>query len=187
MLTFTLPKALAALLAIALLTIPVGIAFADEGIPPTPAPTSDVEGPMSVNCDKMNSEGLKAAQQLGLCLSTGDGMTPDYAEKVGNCGISWMSISNPASGEAQFDFGASSTLGPIAMVSWNVNWVNWSTSNTGAFAGFDFWASSTWYQSRRTITGAGLVTASLTGEATLWNSILCTIGPVTDSRYINWW
>lgn len=188
----TRKRAFALLLAVALLMSPVRATFADNSTPPLPA-YSRVR--MVVLCDKLSGSVLEEAIRRNLCPPVNsdtplggilNGVAPDD-RRYGDCGWSELYIddADPNPGEAVFIMAVSSSQGAIVQINWRVDWVNWSTRNTGGFGRTDYPFSGYWSRVEYRTTGAGDVTATLSGIITLWWSGMCGILNPADDAYID--
>lgn len=129
--------------------------------------------PMTVECDKLSGKVLAEARKRNLCPSPGaGGITPDNIVP-GNCGTAYLFASNMGAGIAQFNMGAASTQGAIVIVSYNTSWTNWNNRRIGTVSGTDYLFSSVWTRTRLASTGAGYVTAVMSGQATLYWGLIC--------------
>jgi hypothetical protein len=178
-------KAFGFLLAIALLVTQVGLALADDGIPPS---SISVQVPMTLDCKGLSGSALVYAQEHKLCdfgkgVTTQGGVSPDNVVP-GNCGTSWLFLQDLGAGIAGFNMSATSTLGPIVNATYNTSWVNWSTLRTGNVTGSDWPFSTTWSRFGVDSTGAGDVTAVMSGGVTLVWGGYCTFNFPSDGRRI---
>jgi hypothetical protein len=77
-------------------------------------------------------------------------------------------------GIAQFNMGAASSRGAMVIVSYSTSWVNWSNGRSGVVSGTNYPFSSVWTRTRVASTGAGYVTATMSGQATLSWGLICS-------------
>jgi len=172
-------RALLILIIVALLFSSVSVAKAgalESNLKVYPQQTSTtISVPMTVECDKLSGKVLAEARKRNLCpSSSAGGVTPENIV-VGNCGTAYLFASNMGGGIAQFNMGAASTQGAIVAVSYNTNWVNWNNNHTGSVSGTDYLFSTTWARTRLASTGAGYVTATMSGQATLYWGLICSL------------
>lgn len=168
-----------------LLFTQMGVVFADENTPsfPTVSDITTQTVPMTLNCDALTGSAQKYADEHNLCPS-GKEVTPEDT-RYGDCGSSTLWISNLGSGNARFHMSATSTRGAMTIVSYNTNWVNWSTGGSGNVFGTDYPFSSSWSRTRDAYTGSGDVTATMSGQATLWWGGTCSFLLPSDDEYIS--
>jgi hypothetical protein len=169
----------------ALLLIQMGVALADDNIPSSlPAPVLTTQTvPMTLNCDDLVGPAQEYAEEHNLCPS-GESVTPEDT-RYGDCGSSTLWISNLGSGNARFHMSATSTQGAMTIVAYNTNWINWSTGGSGNVFGTDYPLSSSWSRIRDAHTGSGFVTATMSGQVTLWWGGTCSFLFPSDDEYIS--
>jgi hypothetical protein len=141
------------------------------------------EVPMVLDCDSLTGAAKKYAEEHNYCPSDRGGVSPDNIV-VGDCGSSWLFVTNLGAGQAAFDMGAASTVGAIAYASYNTGWINWDTSVSGSVSGFDFPYNTNWYRTRVVHTEPGYVYASMHGGVTLTWGGTCTFLNPNDSNFI---
>jgi hypothetical protein len=143
-----------------------------------------------VNCGKLNETQTEYVRTHGRCppdVRANRGIITPDGLVGGSCGSSWIYISNPPGhGTAKFDFGVSSTAGPIASYNWTIYWAN---NNTGAQGNVP-WSGLAYSQTTVTgswtsTTGAGLIDARLTGNIILTNGNVCTLLNPSDSYTVD--
>jgi len=130
--------------------------------------------PMTVACDKLAGKVLVEARKRNLCPSSNSGGISPRNIVPGNCGTTYLFASNMGGGVAKFDMGAASTQGAIASASYNTSWYNWNNYRSGAVSGTNYPLSSVWAKTRVASTGAGYVTAVMTGQVVLVWGAICT-------------
>jgi hypothetical protein len=142
--------------------------------------------PMTVECGKLSAKVLAEAKKRNLCPSPNSGEIVPYNIVTGNCGTAYLFASNMGAGIVQFNMGAASTQGPIATVSYSTNWINWTNGRGGNVSGIDYPLKSTWTRTRIASTGAGYVTATMSGQVTLvWGLICGLMNPSTTVSVTN--
>ncbi len=167
-----------------LLFTQMGVAFADEDRPLLP-PTRVVRTqtvPMTLNCGALEGSAQEYAEEHNLCSSAQNPVPLDT--RTGDCGSSTLYLSNLGSGKARFHMEATSTQGAMVIVSYNTRWVNWWTSGSGNVYGTDYPFSSHWVRNKDATTSAGWVTATMTGEVTLWWGGTCSFLFPSDDEII---
>ncbi len=73
----------------------------------------------------------------------------------------------------------------MTRVTYSTSWVNWTTSGSGTKSGTSYPYNLTWSKTRDANTGAGYVTASMNGIATLWWGGTCVFLPTNDGENIS--
>ncbi len=163
-------------LVIALFVTQQGVALGD-------GPESRTEAPMVLQCDQLTGKALKYAKEHNLCPSK-QGGGERYGEAVGDCGLSWIDISDIGGGWARFQYGVNSSQGAIAKIDYIVSWNNWDTGGGANFGGTEWVWGNPWSASRDQKTNAGFVTGTLGGTVTLWWGGTCAILNPTDEERI---
>lgn len=149
-----------------------------------PSNARHVRATMTLDCKDMTKTVRTYADSHGYCRAAGV-MQPDNSVS-GNCGSSDIYIWNNGGGYAGMYFGVSSSWGTIMLLSYGVNWHNWSYGEVGKF-GDNVWPWSTyWDRSTEAYTSAGYVTALFQGVATLTWGGQCTILNPTDGTQVYW-
>lgn len=183
------------LIAVALL-ISTPVSHAQDPVPTTPtspaqapdeptAPEGAVVVPMVAACDEISGDVLQTAIDLDLCPDPNADVSPmGYA--YGDCGVTWVFISDVGLGVADFEIGASSSIGTMAELDYSLSWTNWHTSTTGGKSGLVFPFSTSWNKSFAEYTAAGYVSASMSGHTIHTNGIPCTFNIPTASAGITW-
>lgn len=136
--------------------------------------------PMYLDCGSLKGSALQYAKKHNYCSSNQPSQGLPSPENIvwGDCGYSYLWIDDIGVGQARFRMGAESTLGAMASVSYSTSWYNWDTSASGVRSGTDYPLSSIWTRSRTATTGAGYVTAVMTGTVTLiWGGTCYFNGP----------
>ncbi|HWE88779.1 MAG TPA: hypothetical protein VG317_04880 [Pseudonocardiaceae bacterium] len=105
----------------------------------------------------------------------------------GDCGESYIYIDDLGGGTAEFNTGAESYLGPIAYGSATVGWSN---ADTGANNTFNLPVTanngaSAWDAFTDDNTGAGTVSADLSGDVVIDSGTVCTIDYPTDTEGVS--
>lgn len=169
-----------------LLITQTGAALASDDILPL-SPVRHVTTqtvPMTLDCATLVGSAEQYAKEHGLCLSEGEGNITPQDTKKGDCGESTLYVWNLGSGNARFYMSAISYQGAMTIVSYNTNWVNWSATVTGNVFGNDYPLSSSWSRTRDDHTGAGYVTAVMSGQVTLWWGGTCSFLLPSDNEEI---
>jgi hypothetical protein len=143
--------------------------------------TTVITVPMTVECDKLSGKVLAEARKRNLCPSSSSGGISPHNIVPGNCGTAYLFASNMGAGIAQFNMGAASTQGAMVIVSYSTSWVNWSSGSSGVVSGTNYPFSSVWTRTRVASTGAGYVTATMSGQATLSWGLICGFMYPSDS------
>lgn len=163
------------LLASLVLITGANTSFAEEPIDEFP-----VKGEMALECAKMNVKVLEYAQSQGWCLNATE------STSIGDCGTVFLDVTDdPSSSQiAQFNMYIWSSKGPMAIVNYNVSWLNYSTSIGNSFGGSEWPWSSNWGKLTADETGNGYVVGQLTGVVTLIWGGTCAIIPTIDGGNI---
>jgi len=162
----------------------IGVAYADDNLPSKPdlPIITSYTMPMMLDCHNLTESAQEYADEHNLCPKGGR-VTPQDT-RYGDCGSSTLWVSNLGSGNARFHMSAASSLGTMTNVIYNTNWVNWSTSGSGKVSGSDWPYNITWSRNKDAHTGAGYVSATMTGYVTLWWGGMCTFLPTSDGENI---
>jgi hypothetical protein len=148
-------------------------------------PGSDAElvrAPLTLNCADMTSSAREYAVANRLCTADGRPVEKPgtFGVVTGNCGSSWMWISNANGGNARFVYGYASSQGTVIAHVLRVSWYNWATGGANGWTDAAGRLSSSYESNQVRFTGAGYVTAGLSGFVTLWWGGTCTLLNPTD-------
>jgi hypothetical protein len=138
-------------------------------------PVTVVRVPMTLDCAKLAGSAASYAHEHGYCTSKQHGITPDNAV-VGDCGTSFIYLTNGGGGDGRFAYGFASSQGEVVYRGLTVTWVNWSRTNYGgSFPDNSFMASPNYSTLRVDYTASGYVTTNLSGYVVLWWGGTCDL------------
>ncbi len=132
-----------------------GAAYASS-IPHSVSATKIAVG-LIVDCPKLSPTVLKKAQTAGLCSkggTTSHNTVNPHNTVSGSCGTSWLSlIDNYNNGYPSINIGASSSLGYMVYISWQVTWYNFASNHGGGYSGSQGYFGDTWSNTTTAHTG----------------------------------
>ncbi len=153
----------------------------------TSTPVNAVKSRMVIEC-KLPSVVRPTPGSSLASLCNSEGVKP-LNVVYGPCGDSYMYVVNMNTGdEADFDSGGYSSLGPIVYGSTEIGWVNHHTGAKGTIPDGAVplpQDPEAWENQVYKITGAGSVSADLSGNVELANGDVCAILNPTDTENIS--
>lgn len=133
---------------------------------------------MALNCVNMTDQARAYAVEHQLC--TADGRIGAAGAVEGWCGTSYIWLYNLNGGRMNVSYGYLSTQGAVVVHSLRVSWYNWATGGSSGWSDIAGRFSSQYDAISRQFTGAGWVTAGLSGFVTLVWGGSCDILNPTD-------
>ncbi|MFI9386120.1 hypothetical protein [Kutzneria sp. NPDC052558] len=128
---------------------------------------------LTLDCAHMTAQAHDYAVDHGLCTRSG-GITPQGVV-TGDCGDSYIWVTNRGGGTANISYGFDSSLGTVVYRGLHVSWYNWGTGGASGWDDSGFMFSSSYGTNSNIRTGAGWVTAGLTGYVELVWGGECTL------------
>lgn len=162
-----------------------GTGFPTGQLAPEDPPPGAIELDMSLDCAALDGDAAAYATKNGLCPG-GTGVAVPENTRWGNCGASWIYVSNRRSGNAYVWWGFLSTLGTVVYRNLNAHWANYSRGTAGGFLDKNYMFSSSYTNDRVFKTAAGEVAVALSGSVRLVWGGSCTILIPTASATITW-
>ncbi|GAA0912672.1 hypothetical protein [Virgisporangium aurantiacum] len=134
---------------------------------------------MALNCVDMTDQARAYAVEHQLCTADGTIGTAGVVE--GPCGTSWLWLYNINGGRMNVLYGYHSVQGAVLAHSLRVSWYNRGTGGSGGWSDVAGRPYSTYEAVSTQVTGAGYVTAGLSGFVTLVWGGNCDILNPTDA------
>jgi hypothetical protein len=149
----------------------VGSAGAGTGTAPT---TKVVQASMRLRCDVLDESPARSTAERRHCSADAYG-EGGFAQ--GDCGSSWITVTDDGGGNAKFFYGIHSIRGDLAHRNLDIAWVNWTKNLSSSVSDHaDMDADVPGYRSsRRDYTATGAVTATLSGWVLLESGERCEI------------
>lgn len=137
---------------------------------------------MTLLCDTLTEEGVKYATKEGICGYGSSGTTSPQGTSYGNCGTSYIDITNVGWGNVGLYFGATSTQGWILSYRLDAFWDG--TAQNGVITRTGYAATSTIsFAGVAANVGSGLFETWLTGWAVTPLGT-CAVAGATDYALI---
>jgi hypothetical protein len=148
------------------------------------SPPTVVENvPMTVDCTQGSASVQQYAVAHGLCPAGAGVAQPDNLVR-GNCGDSFLYMSNARSGNASFRYGFDSSQGHVIDRNLVVSWVNWTRGVHGNFHDSIAMWNTHYSHTVAKYTQTGFVSGVLSGDVILWWGGICTISYPTSSTTV---
>jgi hypothetical protein len=145
------------------------------GIVPSSFPQKEVRASANVH---------SYAVAHGYCpASTSSGVSPQNTVG-GNCGDSYLYMSNARAGYARFHYGFYSTDGTVYYRDLVVSWTNWTHLNYGNYTDATYMWNAGYDTTKTLYTKTGYVSGVLSGEVYLWWGGICSILHPTSSTTV---
>lgn len=167
----------------ALLMIP---ATASAATSPAGTTSFTVKVEMTLDCSSMTPSVHSYAVAHGYCAGHTSLNGPVPLNTVdGNCGDSYLYMSNAGNAEGRFYYGFYSTDGTVYYRDLVVSWANWTTGNYGNYVDAEYMWSAGYDNTKYLRTAKGFVTGVLSGNVDLWWGGICTVLYPTSSTTVN--
>ena len=163
----------------------------------TPSPPAPISAPsptdvlvatasMNVSCSGLSASAVQYAVTNGICAPDAKGVLTPQNKVGGNCGSSWLYMSNAGGGHARFHYGFHSTQGTVFYRNITVTWANWRFGVVGNIPDETYMWNATYDTTVTRYTKAGFVTGVLYGDVILWWGGICTLLDPTSSTTVTW-
>jgi hypothetical protein len=140
--------------------------------------------PMTLDCGSMSPSVHNYAVAHGYCPASTSGIASPYNTVAGNCGDSYLYMSNARVSEARFHYGFYSTDGTVAYRDLVVSWANWKYFNVGNYTDATYMWNAGYDTTKTLYTKTGYVTGALSGNVDLWWGGICSILHPTSSTTV---
>jgi hypothetical protein len=146
-------------------------------------PTVVENVPMTVDCTRGSATVLQYAVAHGFCPA-GAGVAQPQTKVSGNCGYSFLYMSNARTSRASFRYGFHSSKGHVTDRNLVVSWANWNRFVYGNFHDSILMWNTDYSHTVAKYTQTGFVTGVLSGDVILWWGGICTIQHPTSSATV---
>ena len=138
-----------------------------------------VAGQLTLDCADMNTKALSYAVAHHYCTSSGKNVLSPDGEVTGNCGSSFMTVSDGGRGTAELDWGFESTAGIVIQHTLSVSWNNLSMVGLhGSFRDDGVMFAADYENLKDVFSGHGFVHAKLSGFVLLiWGGVCQILNP----------
>lgn len=134
---------------------------------------------LRLDCAHMTAKAHRYAVSHHYCTAAGKNVITPAGEVTGNCGSSFITLTNLGGGEAGIDWGFESSQGIVIQRVLTVSWNNLSmTGLHGSFPDDNVMFSADYENLTDVFSGHGVVHAQLTGNVLLiWGGVCTILGP----------